>query len=108
MGKSRFHVKKGDKVVVISGDHKTNTPHEVLDVLDEGRVIVKDINVMTKNLKRTKEAPKGGQIKKEFPISISNVQLWDPESKKGVRTRIEGEGRAKKRVSVVSGKVVGE
>ena len=106
--KAKFHVKKGDKVVVISGSHKTDTPHEVLSVLQTGEVIVKDINVRLKNLRRTKDAPKGGQIRKEFPIAISNVALWDPEAKKAVRTRKEGTGRAKKRASVATGKVLGE
>jgi len=108
MSKNRFHVKKGDKVIVISGAQKTNTPHEVISVFENGKALVKDINVKLKNLKRTKDTPKGGQLRTEAPIDVSNLKLWDAEAKKGVRTRKEGTGRAKKRVSVVSTKVVGE
>lgn len=113
-----MHVKKGDLVTVISGKHtpkkraernESTGPFEVIDVDHErNRVTLKDVNVRTVNLRRTQESPKGGQIRKEFPLHASNVLLWDAEKKKGVRTRVEGEGRAKTRVSVASGKPVGD
>ncbi|MGE4159095.1 MAG: 50S ribosomal protein L24 [Planctomycetota bacterium] len=103
-----MHVKKGDKVVVISGSFKSTTPHEVIDVnRAASTVTLKDVNVRLKNLKRTKDAPKGGQIRKEFPIHASKVQLWDAESKNGSRVRMQSKGRSKVRVFVKSGKTVG-
>ena len=102
-----MHVRKGDKVVVISGSHKSGSPHEVIDVdSDAGLVTLKDVNVRLKNLKRSKEAPKGGQIRKEFPISSSKVMLWDAEAKRASRVRMKGTGRSKVRVYVKSGKAV--
>jgi large subunit ribosomal protein L24 len=107
MSRRKFHIRHGDKVVVTTGTWKDKVG-EVLEIRDNGDVIVKGVNEKLTNLKRSKDAPKGGQIRKEFPVDISNLMLWDAELKKGVKTRIEGEGRAKKRVSIVNGKVVGE
>jgi large subunit ribosomal protein L24 len=101
-------VKKGDMVVVISGAFKSKQAHEVLKVNRKNQtVLVKDVNIMLKNIKKSQEAPKGGQIRKEFPLHISKVALYDEGEKRGVRLRHEGTGRGKTRVSVRSGKTLG-
>ena len=67
------HVRKGDLVIVTAGNSR-GTVGEVLSVLtDSDRVIVKGVNIRTKNLRRSQQRPQGGQVKQEFPIHISNV-----------------------------------
>ena len=71
----------------------------------EGRVIVKDINIVTRHHKKTVQS-QGGITKKESPIDISNVALIDPASKKPTRIKIKKEGGKKIRISCRSGKEI--
>ena len=90
MSKPKTHVKRGDNVVVIAGADKSDKAHEVLSVdAEAGRVVVKDVNMRWKHLKRSQENPQGGRVRKEFPISISNVLLFSEKEGRGVRTRVE-------------------
>jgi large subunit ribosomal protein L24 len=81
--KPKFNIKKGDSVVVIAGDDKDlKKPRTVLTVIvDKGRVVVEGVNIITKHTKPSAGNTKGGIVKKEAPINISNVMLWDARSK---------------------------
>jgi large subunit ribosomal protein L24 len=97
--KRRTRIKRGDKVVITTGVDKSDEPHEVLRVIDDGkRVVVKGVNMRWKHLRRSQANPKGGRIRKEFPIDISNVLLYSEKAHKGVRTRFETKGDKKVRV----------
>jgi len=93
--KPKFNIKKGDQVVVITGDDKDLTkPRKVLEViLEKARVLVEGVNIVTKHTKPSAQNTKGGIEKIEAPIAISNVMLWDAKSKgpsKITRTRENG------------------
>jgi large subunit ribosomal protein L24 len=93
--KPKFNIKKGDQVVVITGDDKDLTkPRKVLEVIvDKARVLVEGVNIVTKHTKPSAQNTKGGIEKIEAPIAISNVMLWDAKSKgpsKITRTRENG------------------
>lgn len=83
----KLNIKKGDRVVVISGrDKDRSKSFEVLEVLPEKqRVIVDQINIVKKHVKPSQDNP-GGIIEIPAPIHISNVMLADPKS--GEPTRI--------------------
>ncbi len=85
--KPKFNIRKGDSVVVITGDDKDlSKPRTVKEVLvDEARVIVEGVNIITKHSKPSAQNTKGGIVKKEAPIHISNVMLWDAAQKTGAR-----------------------
>lgn len=86
----KMHVKKGDKVVVISGPHRSKEPAEVLRVdPDSNRVVVKGVNIRIKHERKSPQHPQGGRVEKEFPIHASNVLLWSAKAKKGVRVHRE-------------------
>ncbi len=87
--KPKFNIKKGDTVVVITGDDKDlKKPRQVLEViLDKGRVIVEGVALATKHTKPSAQSTKGGIIKQEASINISNVMLWD--SKLGAPTKVK-------------------
>ncbi|HYC39196.1 MAG TPA: 50S ribosomal protein L24 [Chitinophagaceae bacterium] len=94
--KPKFNIRKGDSVVVIAGDDKDlSRPRTVKQVLlDEGRVIVEGVNIVTRHSKPSAQNTKGGIIRKEAPIHISNVMLWDPAQKAGARvTRERKDGK---------------
>ncbi len=80
--KPKFNIKKGDSVVVITGDDKDLKKHrKVLEVLpEEQRVLVEGVNIVTKHTKPSAQNTKGGITKVEAPIAISNVMLWDAKS----------------------------
>jgi large subunit ribosomal protein L24 len=80
--KPKFNIKKGDSVVVITGDDKDLKKHrKVLEVLpEEQRVLVEGVNIVTKHTKPSAQNTKGGIMKVEAPIAISNVMLWDAKS----------------------------
>ena len=87
-GHRRMHIKKGDKVYVISGESKGKGPLEVLQVIPErAQVIVQGVNIRWKHSRRTQQNPKGGRVQREFPIHASKVLLYSDKVKKGVRLR---------------------
>ena len=97
--KPKFNIKKGDNVVVIAGDDKdVKKPRVVLAVYpDKAKVLVEGVNVQTKHTKPTAQNTKGGIVKKEAPIHISNVMLWDAAQKKGAKvTRVRKDGKTER------------
>ncbi len=93
--KQKFKIKKGDSVVVITGDDKDLTkPRLVKEVIvEKSKVLVEGVNIITKHTKPSAQNTKGGIVKKEAPIHISNVMLWDATAKapsKIKRERVEG------------------
>ena len=94
--KPKYNIRKGDSVVVIAGDDKAlDKPRTVKEVLvDEGKVIMEGVNIITKHSKPSAQNTKGGIVKMEAPIHISNVMLWDAAQKKGARvSRVRKEGK---------------
>ena len=87
--KPKYNIKKGDSVVVITGDDKDlKKPRQVLEVLvEDGRVVVEGVNIVTKHTKPSAANTRGGIVKKEAPIHISNVMLWD--AKTGGPTKVK-------------------
>ncbi|MGH2646756.1 MAG: 50S ribosomal protein L24 [Ginsengibacter sp.] len=107
--KPKFSIKKGDSVVVITGDDKDlKKPRKVLQVITEkNRVLVEGVNFVTKHTKPSAQNTKGGIMKVEAPVAISNVMLWDTKShahSKVSRTRTE-EGKLV-RTAKKSGEVI--
>lgn len=80
-----MHVKKNDKVVVISGDDKGKVSEVLAVSPKEGRVIVKGVNMVKKHQKATRNNMKPGIIEMEAPINASNVMLYDEKTKKAFR-----------------------
>ncbi|MFN3826595.1 MAG: 50S ribosomal protein L24 [Micavibrio sp.] len=84
MTQAKLKIKKGDKVVVITGKDKGKTG-EVLSVQpEEARVVVAGVNVVTKHVKPSQTSA-GGIQKTELPVHVSNVALADPKSGKPTR-----------------------
>lgn len=103
--KPKYSIRKGDNVVVISGDDKDLAkPRTVKQVLvDEEKVIVEGVNIITRHSKPSAQNTKGGIIKKEAPIHISNVMLWDVKAKAPTKVTRERKDGKTFRVSKKSG-----
>jgi len=102
---SKLHVKKGDKVVVISGAYK-GTEGEVKEIFPKKyRAIVEGVNVMKKHTKPTADQP-GGINEVETPIHLSNLLLVDPKSGDGTRIGRKKDGDKSVRYSKKSGEII--
>lgn len=96
-----FHVKKGDTVQIITGDHKGATGRVLHVYLDRKMVVVQGQNIVKKHVRPSRRNPQGGRISIEQPIHISNVLPVDPKSSQGARVRYrQGQDGSKKRVTV--------
>ena len=88
-------IRKGDKVVVLSGKDKGRSG-EVLSVQPkEDTAIVRGINVVVRHQRQT-QAQEGGLIRKEAPIHLSNIALADPKDGKPTRVGFKFEKDGKK------------
>ena len=106
--KPKFNMMKGDTVVVIAGDDKDlKKPRTVLEVIiDKGRVVVEGVNIVTKHTKPSAQNTKGGIVKVEAPINISNVMLWDAKKSEPTKVKRTRENGKLIRVSKKSGEVI--
>jgi large subunit ribosomal protein L24 len=106
--KPKFNIRKGDSVVVITGEDKDlSKPRVVKEVLlDKAKVLVEGVNIVTKHTKPSAQNTKGGIIKKEAPIHISNVMLWDAKAKAPAKVKREKENGKSVRVSKKSGEKI--
>jgi len=94
---NKLKIRKGDNVMVISGESKGQQGRVLLVDPENERAIVEGINMVSKHQRPNAENPKGGIVKKEAPVYISNLMLIDASGKP---TRV---GR---RISEKTGKLV--
>jgi len=81
----KLHIKKGDTVMVITGESK-GQKGRILEVnREKERALVEGVNLISKHTKPNAKSPQGGIIKKEAPVHISNLMLVDPTSGKATR-----------------------
>jgi len=98
-----LRIKRGDTVVVLSGDDKGKTGKVIRTEPGEGRVFVEGVNLQYKHMKRTQQNPKGGRVRREGPLHASKVMLWSEAQKKPQRIRIEVRDGKRVRVGVKDG-----
>jgi large subunit ribosomal protein L24 len=78
MSQAKFHVRRGDTVQVISGNHK-GASGKVLEVkAAKAQVIVEGVRMIKKHQRKSQEHPNGAILELEGPIHISNVKLLEP------------------------------
>jgi large subunit ribosomal protein L24 len=81
----KINIKKGDTVMVITGESK-GQKGRILEVdRAKNKAIVEGINMVSKHTKPNAKAPQGGIIRKEAPVHLSNLMLIDPTSGKPTR-----------------------
>ncbi|MEX0701559.1 MAG: 50S ribosomal protein L24 [Planctomycetales bacterium] len=82
-----MRIRKGDSVVVLSGDDAGTTPHKVIQILDGGRrLVVEGVNSVFKHVRRGHpKSPSGGRLSLDLPIDSSNVALYCNSCHKGTR-----------------------
>ena len=101
-----MHVKKGDKVVVISGKDKGKQGTILEAYPKKDRVLVEGVNIVKKHSKPSQVNPQGGIISREAAIHVSNVMPLDPKTGKPTRVGYKIENGNKVRVAKISGETL--
>lgn len=97
------HIKKGDTVIVTAGNDRGATGEVLRVITKKDRVVVQGVNVRAKHIKPTETNPRGGVIRREMPIHISNVSPVVDGKPTRVRFQTKEDG-SKVRVAVRGGK----
>ncbi|WP_019831573.1 50S ribosomal protein L24 [Sphingomonas sp. PR090111-T3T-6A] len=102
---SALKIKKGDKVVVLSGKDKGKTGEVTKALPQEGKVVVAGVNVATRHRKPTQANPQGGLERIEAPLHVSKVAIATADGKP-TRVRFETQDGKKVRVAVKTGEKI--
>ena len=104
---SAAKIRKGDKVIVLSGKDKGKTGEVIQSMPKDGKVVVSGVNVAVRHKKPTQLNPQGGLERREAPLHVSKVAIADPKTGKATRVRFETNKDGKKvRVAVKSGELI--
>ena len=99
-------IKKGDKVIVLSGKDKGRKGEVVRSMPKDGKVVVSGVNVAARHRKPSQASPQGGIERREAPLHVSKVALQDPKTGRPTRVRFEEREGKKVRVAVRSGEQI--
>jgi len=103
---SAAKIKKGDRVIVLTGKDKGQEGEVVQAMPKDGKVVVKGVNMIARHTKPTQADPEGGIKRREAPIHVSNVAIKDPKTGKPARVGFEVRDGKKVRVLKGSGEVL--
>lgn len=99
-------IKKDDEVVVIAGRDRGKRG-SVLQVFDDGRLLVSGVNIVKKHQRPNPNlGQQGGIVEREAPIQVSNVAIWNPDSEKADRVGFRVEDGKKVRFFKSSSKTI--
>jgi large subunit ribosomal protein L24 len=96
-------VRKGDLVVVRSGDDAGRRGRVLRVLPGDGRAVVEGVNVVFKHLRRSQKNPRGGRVEKEAPVPLSRLMPVDPTTDEPTRVSYRVEGGTKRRFARGSG-----
>jgi len=99
-------IKKGDRVVVLTGKDKGRQGQVLRVTPKDSRVVVAGINMVKRHTRPTQGDPQGGIKNKEASLHISNVAFVDPKSGEPTRVGFRIDGDKKVRVAKKSGEVI--
>ena len=102
-----LHVKKGDMVEIVAGDHKGASGRVLRVIPGRNCVVVQGHNLAKKHVRPSRRNPQGGRINVERPIHISNVLPVNPKSSKGSRVRYEQSAKGGKKRLTTDGTEIG-
>ena len=94
MNRAKTHVRKGDQVVVITGNH-AGASGRILQVLTrKNQVLIEGVRIIKKHQKKSQDRPQGEIVEREGPVHISNVKIVEKTEKpKTGKAKAEKPGR---------------
>jgi large subunit ribosomal protein L24 len=102
---SAAKIRKGDRVVVLSGKDKGKTGDVVRSMPKESKVVVSGVNIAVRHKKATQADPQGGLERREAPLHVSKVAIATADGKPS-RVRFEVRDGKKVRVAAKSGETI--
>ena len=99
-------IRKGDRVVVLSGKDKGKTGEVIRSIPKDMKVVVSGVNVAVRHRKPSQANPQGGLERREAPLHVSKVAIADPKTGKPSRVRFETRDGKKVRVAAKSGELI--
>ena len=99
-------IKKGDRVVILSGKDKGKHGEVTKAMPKEGKVVVAGVNIITRHRKPSQTNPQGGLERAEAPMHVSKVAIEDPKTGRASRVRFEVRDGKKVRVAARSGETI--
>lgn len=99
-------IKKGDKVIVLSGRDRNKTGIVERVILKTNELVVGGVNIVKKHVKVSKKNPSGGVVEVAKPVPVSKVELICPSCSKATRIGYEIKGKEKVRVCKKCGKAI--
>jgi large subunit ribosomal protein L24 len=104
-----MHVRRGDLVQVVQGDDAGKRGRVLRTLPEAGRVVIENVNMVYRHMRRSQEHPQGGRIRKEAPIDASSVMVVCESCNRPVRVRQERDENGRKvRVCARDGKPIPE
>jgi large subunit ribosomal protein L24 len=105
--RKKLHIKKGDNVMVIAGNNKGQQGKVLLVDVPKSKAIVEGVNLVSKHTKPNAENPKGGIIKKEAYIHVSNLKVIDAAGNATrVGRKLDDKSKKQVRFSKKTGEVI--
>jgi large subunit ribosomal protein L24 len=104
---AKMMIRKGDRVKVISGNHKGQSGTVLRVDREKNRVVIEGVNFRKRHRKPSAQDPEGGIMTFEAPVHASNVMLIDPATDEPTRVRsaVAKDG-TKERIAVRSGRAI--
>ena len=79
-------IRQGDMVEVVAGDDRGKRGRVLRVIPKKNRIVVQGINLRWKHMRKSQKSPQGGRVRREVPLQISNVMLFDEAA--GIRSRL--------------------
>lgn len=94
MNRLNFHVKKGDQVQVITGNHNGATGKVLAVLPKKQQVLIEGVRLIKKHVRKSQDNPQGAIVQREGPIHISNVKLVESSEKTSKATKTKSKKKA--------------
>ena len=102
-----MRIRKDDFVEIISGNDRGKRGRVLRVIPDKTRVVVQGINLRWKHLRKSQQHPQGARLRREIPIHLSNVMIYDEARETRTRIGYEMKDGKKVRVGRKTGAVIG-
>ena len=100
-------IRKGDMVEILAGNDRGKRGRVLRMIRDKDRIVVQGVNLRWKHMRKSQQMPQGGRMRREMPLHVSNVMLFDESAQERSRVGYAVVDGKKVRVARKTGAVVG-
>jgi large subunit ribosomal protein L24 len=100
-------IRKDDMVEVLSGNDRGKRGRVLRVIPDKDRIVVQGVNLRWKHMRKSQQMPQGGRMRREMPLHVSNVMLFDEAAQLRSRVGYKVEDGKKVRILRKTGAVLG-